>query len=338
MPHPSESFLDVVSRQGDLHPPKLVWDGSRPAGEWQRDFRAAVESLRGIVPPRVELEIEVVEEWQESDHRRILLRYRVNEISTAVAYLLVPADLREGDAPRPGVIVLHGHAKYGMDSVCGVRGMDDPANVCRAYALQAVRAGYVVLAPAWWGWAGRDGHLGPVGGRDRCNVIQMASGMYGLNVLDLHIEDGRAAFDVLSARPEVESGRIACIGNSYGGRTTMWLAVFEPRLRACVSSGAMNTFRERSLKLSSCAIQYLPGILQYGDVPEIYSLLAPCPLQLQSGECDPLITPADRDTIVSVVGAVYDGLGVSENFDYAQHPADHMLVWELAEPFLRRML
>lgn len=177
-----------------------------------------------------------------------------------------------------------------------------------------------------------------MGSRDRCNVIQMAAHMYGINVLDLHIQDGQAAVDVLMTRPEVDSSRIGCMGNSYGGRTAMWLTIFEPRIKACVSSGAMNTFRERSLKLSSCAIQYLPGLLKYGDVPDLYGLIAPRPLQLQAGEHDTLITPDDRDRIERTVRTVYSELDAEAHFDYVLHPGGHLLVWELAEPFMCRHL
>ena len=59
------------------------------------------------------------------------------------------------------------------------------------------------------------------------------------------------AIDALCNRPEVDATRIGCIGNSYGGRTTMWLTICDERIQACVPAGCMNTFRERSLKLSS---------------------------------------------------------------------------------------
>lgn len=229
-------------------------------------------SLRGPVPDRVAPEMGVMESVGKDDHTRYLVRIPVSEFSTLVAYLLVPKGIGEGEE-RPGLIVSHGHLTFGMETMCGVWENPDPLDEKRAYGLFAVREGYVVLAPAWWGWPGRDGHVEQLrGNRDKCNVIQMAAAMYGMNVTDLHIQDGQAAVDVLAGRADVDANRIGCIGNSYGGRTTMWLTIFEDRIKACVPTGAMNTFRERSLKLSSCGIQYLPGILQYGDVPELYSL------------------------------------------------------------------
>ena len=217
----------------------------------------------------------------------------------------------------------------------------------RAYSTQcagergvsaSVQSGYVVLVPAWWGWAGRDGHLDLVGRRDKCNVIQMAASMYGLSVLSLHIQGAQAALDALAAQPEVDAARIGCLGNSYGGRTSMWFTIFDERIRACAASGCMNTFRERSLKLSSCGIQYLPGLLRYGDVPELFSLIAPRPLQLQAGEGDPLITPSDRDMIERTVRRAYRLPGAEQNFSYVLHGEGHLLLWKPARAFLEQHL
>ena len=128
------------------------------------------------------------------------------------------------------------------------------------------------------------------------------------------------------------------MGNSYGGRTTMWLTLFDKRIQACIPSGCMNTFRERSLKLSSCAIQNLPGLLQYGDVPELFSLITPRPMQLQAGIGDSLITPSDRDHICAVVKKAYHKLDAAANFDYVLHPQGHTLQWKYAKSFLARHL
>jgi len=328
-----ESFADLLEAWGRAHPPAELYGEGEDFPAWQRRFRERIEGLRGPVPERVPLEVRVLESTELSDHTRQLLNIKVSELSALPAYLLIPRSLKPGEE-RPGIIASHGHAAGGMDDIGGVSG-EGPA----AYGLAAVRAGYVVLVPAWWGWRGRDGHLGFVGeGRDKCNVIGMAAAMYGMNLTALHIQDGRAAIDALAARPEADAGRIGVIGNSYGGRTAMWLAAFDERVKACVSSGAMNTFRERSLKLSSCGIQCLPGLLARGDVAEVYSLIAPRALQLQAGEGDGLITPEDRDAIAATVGEAYRLSGAQRSFDYVLHGEGHRLLWELAAPFLERHL
>ena len=325
-------FRDFLAAWGETHPPKLIYRDGDDFGEWQTRFRAALDSLRGPLPQRVEPEAEVLEESDQGDHRRLTLRYHVSELHDGLAHLLLPMGV---DEPRAGLLALHGHHHAGMDAIAGV---DPETEEHAAYGLAAVRAGYVVLCPAWWGWAGRDGHLSRVGQRDKCNVIQMAAGMYGLNVIDLHIQDAQAALDVLSARPEVDAARLGCLGNSYGGRTAMWAALFDQRIRAVVPAGCCNTFRERSLKLGSCAVQYLPGLLRYGDVPELFALLAPRPLQLQTGAVDPLITPADRDHIQQVVERAYASSGSRQACEFVIHPGGHLLRFDLAAPFFQKYL
>lgn len=332
------SFSDFLRAYGKANPPGCRFRKGESAAAWQKRFRKKLLELRGPVPARVDPAVKVVRTFREKDHSRYLLDIAVTRFSSLPAYLLVPDGLAAGEK-RPGLAVLHGHDQYGIDSVCGLKGVIDEEGRLRSYALHAVRGGYVVIAPAWWGWTGRDGHLDRVGkNRDRCNVIQMAASMYGFNVLDLHIQDARAALDALVARPEVDPGRIGCIGNSYGGRTAMWLAIFDERVKACVASGCMNTFRERSLKFGACGIQYPYGLLKYGDVPELFSLIAPRPLQLQAGRKDSLITPSDRDMIAKNVRRVYKSLSAEDRFSYVLHEEGHLLLWSRAEPFLRRHL
>jgi dienelactone hydrolase len=329
---PSRSFVDFLRKYGDEHRPGMIYRDGQDFRAWQQAFRMKLESLRGAIPKRVKSEIEILGTTELPDHTRQLIRFPVTRFSELIAYLLIPKNVKKGEK-RAGIIALHGHHSHGIKTICGVRKTDYPP-----YALQAVRSGYVVLAPAWWGWPGRDGHLDRVGDRDKCNVIQMAASMYDINILDLHIQDGQAAVDVLSSLVEVDAEKIGCIGNSYGGRTTMWLTIFDGRIKACVPSGCMNIFRERSLKLSSCAIQYLPGLLQYGDVPELFGLIAPRPMQLQAGEGDNLIISSDREQIKQVVKKAYRLRGAENNFEYVLHSRGHEFAWDLAAPFFKSHL
>ena len=328
-----DSFIRVLEAFGNAHPPAMRYQQGQDFAQWQSDFRAKLDELRGPVPPRVELDVQTVETVEQDNHTRHLLSISVNDLWRLPAYLLVPHGIKAGEQ-RPGLLVSHGHGAPGMEEMSGVTG-DDPR---RHTAAKAVADGFVALAPAWWGWPGRDGHVERVRNRDKCNVIQGAASMYGISVLSLLIEDAQAAVDVLQSRPEVDPQRIGCLGNSYGGRTTMWFSLFDPRITASVASGSMNLLRERSLKLAGCAIQFLPGVLRYGDVAELFSLIAPRALQLQAGEGDKLITPEDRDHIEATARTAYRAAGAEQNLDYVLHDQGHVLDWPSARPFLQRHL
>jgi dienelactone hydrolase len=331
----AHSFIDLLDRLGRQWPPSMPYSPGSDLAAWKSRILEKLVELRGRVPDRVEPLVETVSSVATDTHVRHRLEIAVSEFSRLPAYLLVPHDLREGQR-RPGILALHGHAERGMDTIAAA---DDPdADVPMTYGRQAVDAGYVVLCPAWWGWPGRDGHVGCVGTRDKCNVIQMAASMYGLSVLGLHIQDGQAALDVLSQRPEVDPARIGCIGNSYGGRTAMWLSAFDERVRATVASGCVNVFRERSLKLVSCAIQYFHGMMRYCDVDDVFCLLAPRALQLMAGAVDPLLNERDREATFAKVRAAYAAAGAPDALECTVHPGGHWMEWPLAHAFLARRL
>ena len=304
--HPSESFAEFLKKYGQKHPPTMRSRDADDIAGWGRAFRTRLDELRGQVPERVECEVEIVESLELETHTRHLLRIPVNEFCDLPAYLLVPPDIAEGEK-RPGLLALHGHATYGMETIAGFDNPETREFPTRSYGQKAAEAGFVVMIPAWWGWPGRDGHAELIGSRDKCNAIQMAAGMYGLNVSSLHIQDAQAALDALIQREEVDADRIGCMGNSYGGRTSMWASVYDQRIKACVASGCMNTFRERSLKLSYCGIQYFPGLLQYGDVADVFALIAPRALQMMAGEKDHLLKERDREEMYETVRRVDRG-------------------------------
>jgi len=340
-----DSFVRFLDSYGAANPPRMRYEKGTDFAKWQKRFRAQLHELRGPVPDRVAPEPELLETVQEEGYTRHVLRIPVNAFVTLPAYLLVPNGAKE-DGSRPGVLALHGHVPRpfdALDFMCGLQTGQERGQTPHAHALFAVQAGYVVMVPAWWGWTGRDGHqplLGKSSNRYEvgCDRIQMVASMYGLNVSALHVQDGQAALDALAARPEVDDTRLGCLGNSQGGRMTMWLALHDERIKACVAAGCANLFRERSLKLKCCGIQFPPGILQYGDVPELFSLIAPRPMQLQAGKQDHSVTRSDYDLIADTVRNAYAMLGAEQKLDCQLHAEGHLLLWDLAERFLKKHL
>ena len=70
---------------------------------------------------------------------------------------------------------------------------------------------------------------------------------------------------------------------------TMLTAALEPRIKVAAVSGALNVMQERLAQPYSFGAQIIPGLLQYGDVPEIGSLIAPRPAVWEVGSRDGLV-------------------------------------------------
>ena len=330
------SFREFLRAYGEARGPDMVYagDGSREGVRaWQQRFREKLVELRGQPLPRVALNLRTLRHVEQKDHVREHIAYDSVPGTTVTAYVLVPKGLKKGER-RPGVLALHGHHQQGKETVAGRRPNTQGGDPPDDYGLGAVRAGFVTLCPDWWGW-GERAEAGFKFNDDLCNTKFVAAQMYGISLLSLMISDGEAGVDVLTSRSDVDAKRIGVIGNSTGGRMTMWLAVFDSRVKAAVCSGCLNCFRERSLKLSSCGAQFLPGLLRHGDVGEIFSVIAPRPLMIQSGRKDPLLFEEDRARMGAMIKRAYAAFGAEKDLDNFEHEGGHYLVQGPATKWLK---
>jgi hypothetical protein len=76
------------------------------------------------------------------------------------------------------------------------------------------------------------------------------------------------------------------MGISGGGTVTTFAAALEPRIRAAMISGYLNTFRDSVMSLSHCIDNYVPGILNWAEMYDVAGLIAPRPLFVESGMKD----------------------------------------------------
>ena len=304
---------------------------------WQQALKAKIQTLRGPELKRIALKAVYDNGVTDlGDHTRQKISIASTKLTEATGYLLRPKTAANGAA----LIAAPGHYEFGKDTIAGCDNAAREINKQPGsdYGRAAVRAGYTVFVPDFWGWGDKNAHMNLIGRRDRCNVIAMAAAMYGYNVLNLHLLEMDAMVDFLMTLDGIDARRIGIMGNSNGGRMTMWMAALNPNIACAVASGSMNLFAERAGKLASCMIQFFPGILQYADMPDIFSLIAPKPLQMQAGDQDPLITPDDRDHIAKTVGAVYEKFGAADRLSVEVFAGGHEFRWALAQPFLDKWL
>jgi dienelactone hydrolase len=136
----------------------------------------------------------------------------------------------------------------------------------------------------------------------------------------------------------VDAERLACVGLSYGGRMTMLTAALEPRIRVAVVSGALNVMQERVGLRYSCGAQVIPGLLRYGDVPEIGSLIAPRPCAWEVGSRDDVIAPDWAAKALARLRQAYRALGAEERLHVDRFDGGHEWSGRVAYPLLRKVL
>ncbi len=248
---------------------------------WHDAFGFTLRELLGSTDSTAPARVEVVSSEHLDGYRRDRILFSADPTIAVPAWLLVP------DRPNgAGIVSIHGHGYVYGESV-GISGDDRSREAVGklryAYGARYAERGYTVINPDMRNFGSR--HDDETFRRDSCDTAALRLSLFGRTLMADQLRDLRAAIDVLLAQPTV-TGPVGATGLSYGGRLTMFLSAIDPRIACAVASGCLNVFRERLTIDSSCGAQFVPGLLRYGDTPEVFGLIAPRPLLLELGTID----------------------------------------------------
>jgi dienelactone hydrolase len=307
---------------------------------WQTEFASQLRKLLGPHLPPKEWKTEVEKTVDLLDHRRLEMVLRADGHPPLPLYLLVP--LEKAAKKRAGIVAIHGHGAFGYDPVAG---LDDDAEVERAirganydYGRQLVRQGYVVAVPCLTPFGRRLDTGMKSSKQDPCAVTFVRMQLLGKVLMAENLRDCLWAVEFLARQETVDPDRLGCVGLSYGGRMTMLTTALETRLKVAVISGALNVFQERIAQPYSCGAQVIPGLLQYGDVPEIASLIAPRPCVWEVGKKDGLISPAWAEKALARIHRAYQALDATDHLQIDRFDGGHRWSGRLAYPLLEKIL
>ncbi len=305
------------------------------------DFRTRLlQCLGGPWPEPCELRPRVVETVQRDGFRIESVRYQVEPDDWVPAMLLVPEDVT-AERPAPAVAVWHQHNgewHLGKSEPAGLAG-----NPMHHTGAALAREGYVVLCPDALCFEQRQDPTETLrgGNFERFEFLRyVVAGkcMAWKNILDM-----RRAVDYLGARPEVIPDRIGCYGHSMGSTHTWLVGPWEPRLKCLVGNCCLPTYAAiHRTRLLHCFPNFLPGLYQYGDTPDICGLIAPRPLHLNFGETDGGSPIEEVREAVETIAAAYRAAEAGDNFSYHIEPgAGHVLsatMWRRALECFHRHL
>ena len=120
---------------------------------------------------------------------------------------------------------------------------------------------------------------------------------------------------------------------------TLVLAALDPRVRVAVISGGLNVFQERIQGAGfSCGAQVIPGLLQFGDTPEIGALIAPRPVIWEAGRQDPLMVAGWLEKAAGRIERAYAAAGKPGNVSVHRFDGGHVWNGETAIPLLAKEL
>jgi dienelactone hydrolase len=339
---PLPTANDEILRAAAEAPLAMEFHGST-AGElaaWQQAFAAKLRELIGPHTPPKQWTVKTLSIREFPDYTREELLLEGAGAPSLPLYVLRPK--RAGQKRFPIVLCLHGHGPFGHDSVAGV---DDTPEMQRVihqfnydYGRQLVREGYLAIVPCFTPFGRRLDPKLRESKTDQCAVEFVRLQYLGRTLIGENLRDALWALDYATSRDDAQPDRIGCVGLSYGGRMTMMVAALDPRVRVAVISGALNVFQERLQGAYSCGAQVIPGLLTYGDTPEIGSLIAPRPAIWEAGRKDPLSPPAWAEKAAARMARAYAAAGQPENFQVHHFDGGHVWNGETALPLLAKIL
>ncbi|MBM3738487.1 MAG: alpha/beta fold hydrolase [Acidobacteria bacterium] len=303
-------------------------------GEWQRTRRqhilANMQAVMGPLPAKsnAPLDVQVIEEVKSEKFTRRKITFVSEGQDRVPAYVFLP----NAKGRRPAMLCLHQTTRVGKAEPAGV---DGKANL--HYARELAERGFVTIAPDYPNYG--DYKFDPY-----------AAGYVSATMKG--IVNHRRAVDVLVAMANVDAKRIGVIGHSLGGHNSLFVAVFDDRLRAVVTSCGFNAFPKYfngNLKGWSHR-GYMPRIAElYAmnpakmpfDFTEILGVIAPRAVFINAPTGDANFDVSGVHDCVRAASPIYKMYGKSANL-VAVHPdAQHDFppaIREQAYEFLTRVL
>ena len=137
--------------------------------------------------------------------------------------------------------------------------------------------------------------------------------------------DDMRTVDYLLTRPEVDGSRIGCVGVSFGGYRSLFLAGMDERISAACVVGFMSTVKpmiRRHIDTHSW-VHFVPAIHRYLDWPDIVALRAPKPLLVQQCTRDGLFPLPGMQEAVEKIRAIYAKSGAAQGFSSRFYDVTH---------------
>jgi len=313
----------------------------KQAEQWQARLHAKITELVGGFPEkRSQLQPETLEVRDFPGYRREKFVIQSRPGSAILGYLLTP---KTGAAPHAAVICVPGHGR-GVDDIVGIddQGRDRTTHDGYQYdfAIQAVEHGMAAVAiePMGFGCR-RDAKNKAHGlGQSSCQPTAGAALLLGQTMIGWRVYDVMRTIDWIETRPELDAKRIGCMGISGGGTCTLFSTALEPRIKAALVSGYLNTYQASIMSISHCIDNYVPGILNWAESYDVAGLIAPRPLFVESGERDNIFPIAASRASFDRVKKVYEIFDAAAMTEQETFDGPHSFWGKRGLPFLAKHL
>lgn len=260
--------------------------------QWQQALREQLIQRLGL--PQIEARCAAKPEAVKLGEHRLDDHVREEwEIETEPGFCMPFFLLRplNSDGPHPLVLTPHGHDARGRFTCSGIAQSESERAEMEAgerdIALQAVRQGYVAIAPDARAFdGGRSRRDIDAGAKSSCLDWQMRAMMLGRTLIGERVWDLMRLIDYADSRLEIDTSRVMVTGNSGGGTVSLFAGAVDERIGVVVPGSYYCTFLDSIGSIHHCACNYVPGLLGLAEMADVAGLITPRPFLAVNGRED----------------------------------------------------
>lgn len=298
--------------------------------EWRGDFHRALTyclKISGRTLPD-EVETEKLSEIDKGTYVEEKYSLMVDGVP-APMYVLVP----KGEPPYIPVMAFHGHG-IGVHTILGT--YPEHSGDDNNFAQQLAQDGYIVCAIEQRGFGERvTDQLRPPSEVDSCRHMAFSYLLHDRTLVGERVWDGMNAITYMLNRDDVIADELTCVGFSGGGTTSMFLSALDKRIQKAVIKSYFCAYTRSILGVSHCECNYVPDLLTLGDAGDIAGLIAPRPVQIISGETDPIFPIDGVREQYARLEQIYRKFNAKDNCTLSIHPDAHRANYKLMVDWLK---
>lgn len=251
--------------------------------------------------------------------------------------ILIPKN-KKGKLPL--VITPHGHGKstvkYAGIYIDEQEKKETEENE-RNIAVQAVNEGYITIAPTTRGF----GETRTEEDKEKdlsfsCHTELMHDLLVGRTPIGERVWDVSKIIDWAITHLDVDPSRIAVTGESGGGTVSLFSAVFDQRISIAVPAAYFCTFTGSIGVIPHCDCNYIPGMLDMGEMSDVAGLIAPRPLCVINGKLDNIFPIEESRKAFTHLQTIYAAAGVPNDVAHYEGPDGHHYYKAGSWPFIKK--
>jgi dienelactone hydrolase len=249
---------------------------------------------------------------------------------------------KNADPSRVLVITPHGHSKN-TELYAGVYHDDKERESGevgeRDVAVQAVKEGYFAIAPTTRGFGEtRTPEDIASDALSSCRTLLLHDILVGRTPIGDRVWDISRLIDWALKNLPVDPGKIVVTGNSGGGTVTLFAAACDTRITVAVPSSYFCTFTGSIGSLHHCECNYVPGIIELGEMADVAGLIAPRPFCAVQGKLDTIFPIEESRKAFDHLRQIYTAAGAPEMCELYIGEEGHRYYKAGVWPFVRKHL